>query len=81
MANTPVLPPNRHVPYKKGGWGAALLTIAAAVGAFLTAFYIHTKTYRDPQDVMMRAVGDQPAPHQTAGGPAPATPAPATPAH
>ena len=76
MAQAPTLPPNRHVPYKKGGWGAALLTTAAAVGAFLTAYYIHTQTYRDPKDVMMRQVGEQSAPHNSAAG----TPAAAAPA-
>ena len=80
MAHVPTLPPNRHVPYKKGGWGAAILTTAAAVGAFLTAFYIHTRTYRDPRDVMMRQVGERPAAHATAGGAHTAAPAPA-PAH
>jgi hypothetical protein len=74
MAHTPAMPPNRHVPFKKGGWGAAILTTAAAVGAFLTAYYIHTQTYRHPRDVMMREVYEQPAAgegrHQTAGGPA-----------
>ena len=64
MAQTPVLPPERHIPFKKGGWGAAILTTAAAVGAFLTAFWIHTQTYRHPRDVMMREVYENP----TAGG-------------
>ncbi len=54
MATTPVLPPNKHIPYKKGGWGAAILTTAAAAGAFLTAWYIHNQTYRHPRDIMMR---------------------------
>ena len=76
----PTLPPNRHVPFKKGGWGAALLTTAAAVGAFLTAFYIHTRTYRDPRDVMMRQVGEQSAAHAAAAGARTPAPAPA-PAH
>jgi hypothetical protein len=57
MAQTPVMPPDRHIPFKKGGWGAAILTTAAAVGAFLTAFYIHTQSYRHPRDVMMRQRG------------------------
>lgn len=60
MATSPVLPPNRHVPFKKGGWGAAILTVAAAVGAFLTAGYIHKQTYRHPRDVMMRQVYERP---------------------
>ena len=73
MAQTPVMPPDRHIPFKKGGWGAAILTTAAAVGAFLTAFYIHTQTYRHPRDVMMREVYEQPGgEHNAASG----TPAP-----
>ena len=52
MAQTPVMPPDRHIPFKKGGWGAAILTTAAAVGAFLAAFWIHTQTYRHPTDLM-----------------------------
>ena len=67
MAQTPVMPPDRHIPFKKGGWGAAILTTAAAVGAFLTAFYIHTQTYRHPRDVMMQARGVA-AEHGAAGG-------------
>jgi hypothetical protein len=67
MASTPTTPPARHVPFKKGGWGAAILTTAAAVGAFLTAFYIHTQTYRHPRDVQMRQRGSAPA-HGAAEG-------------
>ena len=79
MAQTPVLPPERHIPFKKGGWGAAILTTAAAVGAFLTAFWIHTQTYRHPRDVMMKQRGSVDA-HAAAqsehgGEHAPATPA------
>lgn len=74
MANTPVLPPNRHIPYKKGGWGAAILTLVATAAVFLTAYYIHTKTYRNPRDVMMTQVGEHPGAEQHAtpqGTPAP----------
>ena len=81
MSTTPIMPPNRHIPYKKGGWGYAILTTAAAVAAFLTAYYIHTQTYRHPTDVMMRQVGERPDGGQpevhnaAAGAPAPsATP-------
>ena len=79
MAHAPIMPPNRHIPYKKGGWGAAILTTAAAVGFFLTAFYIHTKTYRHPRDVMMRETYETPTGEAAPG----ATPAPehGAPAH
>jgi hypothetical protein len=63
MASSPVLPPNRHVEFKKGGWGAALLTTAAAVATFLTAFYIHKQTYRHPTDLMMRTYPHNDAAH------------------
>jgi hypothetical protein len=51
------MPPNRHVEFKKGGWGAAIVTVIATVAVFLTAFYIHTQTFREPTDVMMRQMG------------------------
>ena len=73
MAQTPVLPPERHIPFKKGGWGAAILTTAAAVGAFLTAFYIHTQTYKHPRDVMMRQRGSADAHAAAQTGQAPET--------
>ena len=63
MASSPVLPPNRHVPFKKGGWGAALLTIVGAVATFLTAFYIHKQTYRHPTDYMMTTFPHNDAAH------------------
>lgn len=70
--HAPIMPPDRHVPYKKGGWGAAILTTAAAVGFFLTAFYIHTKTYRHPRDVMMRETYENPGAGEGARGSTPA---------
>jgi hypothetical protein len=91
MAQTPVLPPERHIPFKKGGWGAAILTTAAAVGAFLTAFWIHTQTYRHPRDVMMKqrgsvdahaaATSEHGGEHAPAAPATPGAPAPAPAAH
>ena len=69
MATTPAMPPARHIPFKKGGWGAALLTTAAAVGAFLTAFWIHTQTYKHPRDVQMHTRGNAAAHGAPAGAP------------
>jgi hypothetical protein len=66
MASTPTLPPNRHVEFKKGGWGAAILTTLAAVATFLTAFWIHQQTYRHPTDVMMRTFPHNDAAHGAA---------------
>lgn len=59
MASVPVLPPDRHVPYKKGGLGAAIGTILAAAGFWTAAWAIHHKTFREPTDVMMRQVGEE----------------------
>lgn len=76
MASAPVLPPNRHVPYKKGGWGAALGTILAAIGFWTAAWAIHHKTFREPTDVMMRQVGEEPArTGANNAGPVPGAPA------
>ena len=73
MAHSPILPPDRHIPYKKGGWGAALLTVLGTAALFFTAFYIHTRTYRHPRDLMMREAYEQPGnAHEAAQG----TPAP-----
>lgn len=89
MASSPVMPPARHIPYQKSGWGAALLTVVGTVTVFLTAFAIHRATYREPTDVMMHQRGDQPAAHGETGhaapsgapgGPHGATPAPGAPA-
>ena len=54
MASSSQLPPARHVEYKKGGWGAAILTVVGTTAVFLTAWFIHAQTYRKPTDVMMQ---------------------------
>ncbi len=53
-------PPNadRHIPFTRGGWGIALFVCLLAVLSAATAGYIHKRTYKDPTDVRMRAVGD-----------------------
>ena len=89
MASAPVMPPNRHVEFKKGGWGAAIVTVIATVAVFLTAWAIHERTYRHPTDVMMRQMGGEqghgesghaPAPAAQAGGQSGGGHAPAAPA-
>ena len=76
MAQSPIMPPDRHIPFKKGGWGAAILTLAATATAFLTAWYIHTQTYKHPRDLNMREVYERPGnAHEAAQG----TPAAAPP--
>ena len=72
MATAPVMPPNRHVEFKKGGWGAAILTVLATAAVFLTAFAIHQRTFREPTDVMMRQVGGDAGQHEEGHAPAPA---------
>jgi hypothetical protein len=73
MAHSPILPPNRHIPYKKGGLGAAILTCVVTAALYLTAWYIHERTYRHPRDLMMREAYEQPTnAHEAAQG----TPAP-----
>jgi hypothetical protein len=56
-------PAGRHIPFKQGGWGIALLICVLAVGSALTAFYVHTSTYRHPTDVRAHAVGDDRGEH------------------
>jgi hypothetical protein len=52
----------QHVPYKKGGWGAAILVILLVLATAATATWIHKTTYLHPQDLRMRAKG-APASH------------------
>ncbi len=59
MASAPVMPPNRHVEFKKGGLVPAIATVIATVAVFLAAFLIHQRTYREPTDVMMRQQGGE----------------------
>ena len=48
----------RHVPFKQGGWGAALFVCLLALLAAATATYVHKRTYLHPTDVRMHAAGD-----------------------
>ena len=51
----------RHIPFKREGWGIALLVCLLAVGSGLTAFYVHKTTYKHPTDVRNHAVGSHKA--------------------
>ena len=62
MASAPVLPPNRHVPFKKEGWVPAIATIIAAAAFWTMAWTVHHRTFREPTDVMMRQVGEEATP-------------------
>ena len=54
------MPPDRHIPFKKSGWGPAIATVLAAVGFWTAAWTIHHNTFREPTDLMMRQVGEEP---------------------
>ncbi len=72
------MPPNRHIPFEKGGWGAAIITTVAAALLFAGAFFIHKATYRHPTDVMARTYPHDDGAHggaehgNSAGGTSPA---------
>jgi hypothetical protein len=53
----------RRIPFKREGWGIALLVCLLAVGSGLTAFYVHKTTYKHPTDVRNHAVGSNKAAH------------------
>ncbi len=48
---------DRHIPFKKGGWGVAAFIVVLAIALASTAFYIHKTTFREPTDVKFRAAG------------------------
>jgi hypothetical protein len=61
MAHTPQHAPTPRptsLTYRKEGWLPAILTIIASIVIPATAYYIHTQTFRDPRDIMMRQVGE-----------------------
>jgi hypothetical protein len=58
MHDSPSTSPNRHVPFKPGGWGVAFFIVCLAVFCAGSAYYIHERTFRPPTDVRSRAVGD-----------------------
>ena len=54
---------DRHIPFKREGWGIALFVCLLAVGSGLTAYYVHRTTYKHPTDVRAHAVGSDKTPH------------------
>lgn len=53
----PTTQAGQHVPFKKGGWGAALFIVFLALACAAFATYVHKTTYIEPQDVHFRAKG------------------------
>ena len=58
MHEAPPTHAGRHIPFKREGWGIALLVVLLAALSAAFAGYVHTRTYKDPTDVRMHAVGD-----------------------
>jgi hypothetical protein len=52
------IPPHvdRHVPFKREGWGVALIVVLLAVATAGWAAYMHSST-KAPTDVRYRAAG------------------------
>ena len=48
---------DRYIPFKREGWGIALLVVLLAVGTGAWAAYVHATTYKAPTDVRFRAAG------------------------
>lgn len=61
MDDAGTTPAGRHIPFKREGWGAAILVCLLAVLTAASAAYVHKRTYLDPTDVRMRAAGNDPA--------------------
>ena len=48
---------DRHIPFKREGWGIALLIVALAIGSATFATVVHKRTYKHPTDVHFQAAG------------------------
>lgn len=48
---------DRHIPFKREGWGIALLIVVLAIGSAAFATVVHQRTYKHPTDVQFRAAG------------------------
>ena len=59
MAQAPTPHVDRHIPFKREGWGTALFVCALAVVTALAATYVHKRTYLHPTDVRNRAAGTE----------------------
>jgi hypothetical protein len=59
MHETPPLHVDRYIPFKRGGWGAAVFVCLLAMSIAASAFYVHQRTFKEPTDVRMRAAGHE----------------------
>lgn len=57
MHDSPTPHVDRHIPFKREGWGIALFVCLLAVLTAAAATYVHQRTYRHPTDVRMQAAG------------------------
>lgn len=48
---------DRHIPFKRGGWGTAALVCLLALLTAASAAYVHNRTYKSPNDLRMHAKG------------------------
>jgi hypothetical protein len=48
---------DRHIPFKREGWGIALFIVALAVASAGFATAVHKRTYKHPTDVRFQAAG------------------------
>ncbi len=48
---------DRHVPFKREGWGIALFIVGLAVASAAFATVVHKRTYKHPTDVHFQAAG------------------------
>lgn len=48
---------DRHIPFKREGWGIALFIVGLAVASAAFATVVHKRTYRHPTDVHFQAAG------------------------
>ena len=49
---------SRSADLRNTGWGYAALTTLLALACATGAWYIHTQTYRSPNDIMFRQRGN-----------------------
>ena len=48
---------DRHIPFKRGGWGIALFIVVLAIASAAFATVVHQRTYKHPTDVQFQAAG------------------------
>ena len=48
---------DRFIPFKREGWGIALVIVVLAIASAAFATVVHKRTYKDPTDVRFQAAG------------------------